>query len=168
MRVDFDAPITGTFLAPVARAYDTASGWAGRVGALFGAGIQAVWNDFFLTGLAILLLSHVYDWLYGRKVARVRKEFDQDKSALGLYSKLASMAIVLLVRLLEMWLANGAVIQTKGIIAAGITALLIIEDIHSIEAKRISTGAGPIPFLSRGLRLIEEIVEKWMPEKREG
>jgi len=160
-------PTTGTFMAPVARAYQEAGNWDGRVAGIVGTVFQFMWSDFFVWALVILLVSHVYDWLYGRLIAKANDEFDQVKSTLGLHSKIASVVIVFLVRLMEFAALNAGLVNTQGILAAGITMLLVVEDIHSIEAKRIRSGAGPIPMLSKALNVVEKALEKWMPTEPE-
>ena len=154
---------TGAFLAPIARATEAASEWSGRLGAAMGAVIQIIWKDFFVLAAAILLIAHAYDWHYGRTIAKVKGTFDEEKSRLGLHSKVSSFVIVFIVRLLEFSLTRVGLADTLGLFAAGITVLLIVQDLRSIEKKRISTGHGPIPFLSTAMDYIENTIGRAMP-----
>lgn len=168
MRVDFDNPITGSFWAPVGRlAQSTTFDWSARVLGAAGALAQVVWNDFFLMALVAVFASHLYDWFYGRMIARIQDggiHFSEEVSRLGLHSKMATFVIILLVRALEVTIAGGGLAETKGMLAAGIAVVYVVQDIRSIEAKKLaSTGSGRIPLLSTILDGIEHLVTRAVP-----
>lgn len=158
MKITPDDPITGTFAAPVGRAWQVSDEWAGRVLGFVGAAAQVAWQDFFLFAVGILFISHTYDWIYGRQTAKHHGEFSESKSAIGLQTKVSSFMVIFLVRLLEAGIdrLDAVTLSTGGMFAAALCLLLVVQDIRSVEEKRVRNGAGPIPFLSRGMDAVEQ------------
>lgn len=160
MRFSDDSPITASFAAPIGRAWQISDEWVGRAGGFVAAIVQAMWADFFWFACGILFLSHLFDWIYGRQTARHHGDFTEEKSAIGLRTKIASFMVIFPIRLMEEGFTRLQMVDvdTGGMFAAALCLLLVTQDIRSIEEKRIKNDAGPIPFLSRGMDVTEQAV----------
>lgn len=163
MKARLEEPISGVFLSPLARAAQVDQGWGGRVMAAFSAVAQVFWTDFFWMAIAAVFVSHAWDWVLGRELAKLRDEFDEAKSRLGLYSKLSSFVIILLVRFIEQGFALQGWADTRGLISAGIAAGIVVQDIKSIEDKREKK----IPLLGSFLAWVEGTLRRQLPAPKD-
>lgn len=112
------------------------------------AAVQAALGDVFVWMLALLLFSGFCDWIAGRWAARAEKRFSKTESRRGVLRKSIAIAVVLIVRVIELILWRFGIVDTGGLFAAGVTAWLAYEDLESLERHRMALGAGPIPLLS--------------------
>lgn len=132
-------------------------GVPGKITALMAGAAQAIIGDYFVWALAVLALSNFFDWIAGRWAARSEKRFSKTESRRGWMRKFVAAMVVLIVRLIEFVLMNAGVVDTRGLFAVGMCALLIYEDLESLERHRITLGAGPIPGLSPVLAKLREL-----------
>lgn len=122
--------------------------------------------DPFSTLLPFLVLANAWDWLYGRRAAHLRDEFDDRLSAIGLHGKIGAFSIVLLLRALEWWGGHNGFLETSGLLACVVTFALIMEDVRSIQRKRETLGLGKIPLLSPVLDLFGAALDHLVPGPR--
>lgn len=133
------------------------TGAAGKVTALLAGAAQAIVGDYFVWALAVLAVSNLFDWLAGRWAARAQKRFSKTESRRGMLRKIIAMMVVFVVRLIELVLEQAGVVNTNGLFAVGACALLVYEDLESLERHRMALGAGPIPGLSALLAKLREL-----------
>jgi phage-related holin len=133
------------------------TGAPGKITALLASVAQAIVGDYFVWALAVLAISNFFDWIAGRWAARAQGRFSKTESRKGLFRKVIAVMVVLLVRLIELVLDQAGVISTGGLFAVGACALLVYEDLESLERHRMALGAGPIPGLSSLLAKLREL-----------
>lgn len=156
-------PALGVVMAPIWRLrFQDLPDAAKMAGILVGV-LQAIVHDLSFGIFGLMILSGVMDTIYGRRVARAMGEYDQIKAEIGLQSKFMGLAIALLIRGFELWLAtwtNGSTLdgwQTHGALAAAIAATLFVQDISSIQEKRERYGQGKIPVLGHILTAMSRV-----------
>lgn len=137
------------------------AGTGGKVAAVLGAIAQAALGDVFVWILGLLFISNLCDWIAGRWAARAERRFSKTESRHGVLRKSIAIAVVMIVRLVELILtrfgAEVGIPSTGGLLAAAITAWLVFEDLESIERHRMALGSGPIPLLSSALAKLREL-----------
>lgn len=133
------------------------TGSAGKLSAAVAAAAQAIIGDYFTWALAILALSNLFDWIAGRWAARAQRRFSKTESRRGMLRKIIAMMVVFVVRLIELVLEQAGIVNTHGLFAVGACALLIYEDLDSLERHRMALGAGAIPGLSALLAKLREL-----------
>ena len=133
------------------------AGIPGKLSAAVAAGAQAVIGDYFTWALAVLAISNLFDWIAGRWAARSEKRFSKTESRRGMFRKIIAMMVVFVIRMVELVLEQTGVVATGGLFATGACALLIYEDLESLERHRMALGAGPIPGLSSLLAKMRQL-----------
>lgn len=162
-------------IASVFTRIETVPSW-GWIGAVIVGMVSVMVRDVLFGILVLLMVSHALDWFYGRAAAKVRKEFAIDRSLAGLQSKIAGIALILLVRAFEAWLhvfsmtahAAGEYVNTKGFVATAVAVALFANDIESISDHREAMGAKPIPVLSSIIRGMRKLANAVLPKGMQG
>lgn len=146
-------------LQPIARLAEVPL-W-GYLGGAAVAAFQALVADAFSPLLLILIASHWLDYRLGCAVAvHVRHNFTEARSYTGRLSKMSGIALLLLIRIAEAWLSGYGFTETGGMVAAALGFGLLIQDVRSIERKRVELGAGPIPGLSAILATLDTLQQR--------
>lgn len=142
--------------------------WGRVVSVLVGCA-EIVRGDLFLGILLLLVASNALDWYHGRAVAKIDQIFDPHLALYGLHSKVAGIALVLLIRGFEAWLAgielaDGTVaLQTHGFVSIAIAVALFANDVESISLHRERMGARPIPILSSVVGGLRQLAKGLVP-----
>lgn len=150
-------PVLAIVAAPWIRLWDLED--AGKVAAFTLGVATAFVGDLSVYFMAVLFLTSLGDLWIGRAAARRRGDFDAEVSQWGFQTKIAGIAQVGIVRLIEFGLARTALPDSGGIGAVVIALALIIHDVESIDEKRQDMGARPIPILTHLLGLIRRSSE---------
>lgn len=148
-------------IAPLDRLADAPS-W-GRIFAVAGACLTYLVTDVFTTALFLIVASGAFDYMLGVRAARIRKAYDAQIAHAGFVSKISGVALMMLVRMLEAWLTQAGIVETRGMIAAGLTLSLFAVDLTSIQDKRVELGGRPIPGLSSLTTFLNGIITRYLP-----
>ncbi|HEX5520194.1 MAG TPA: hypothetical protein VFX29_00810, partial [Longimicrobiaceae bacterium] len=117
---DLEPPsVAAALFAPLGRLAELPV-W-GQVAAAVAAGAGAARHDLFTLLLLIAVGATWYDYHLGRWVAlNVLEQYDELRARVGQVSKISGFVLVLIVRLLEAALGQGAAASTGGMIAVAL------------------------------------------------
>lgn len=149
------------YIAPFDRLLD-APNWAHAFGVI-GSVLTYLVTDLFTSALFLIAASGCVDYMLGIRIAKARKVYDPAIAHAGVISKISGIAIMMLARMAEYWMMNAGVVNTRGMIAAGLTLSLFAVDLDGIQAKREQLGARPIPGLSKFTHFLNSIIERGLP-----
>ena len=161
-------PVGVLLMAPLARMADLPLLPAVIVGGVYSQIARRIVDDPFSGLLPLIVAVSIYDWWYGRRAARLTKgpdgksAFRPELAMIGLHQKIGAIGIVCFIRALELWTAPN-VFQTNGMAAIIIGLGLILEELSSIEEKRISIGAKPLFLLSPILAVARGVLRRQVP-----
>jgi hypothetical protein len=149
-------------LAPVERIADTpawAKAWAitAAVPALLGRA------DLFVLVWFVLLGASAMDYVIGSTRASIEGRHDEDISRAKLLGKAISLVAVVLLRLTEALLLKGG-IDTGGAAAVGVSALLLLDELNSLNRHKSEVTGKPIPGLGQLLDTMKLLVGRWLPQ----
>lgn len=154
-------PVASAVAAPVVRMWDL--GADGKFVAFVIGGLTALSGDLTVLLAFVLVGSSGVDWWVGRAAAHRRGAFDPAISGWGLHSKIAGVALVGLLRLVELTLFRSGVPDPHGVLAAVTAAALIYQDLDSIDHHRQTLGGRPIPVLTAVLGFGRRLAESLLP-----
>lgn len=155
-------PLAVFLTAPLARMSDMPLLPAVLTAGLFTNLVRSVASDPFTVLLPLILLASGYDWWYGRRAARLAGTFRPDVALVGLHQKIGAVGIVCFIRALEAWSAPH-LFETNGIAAVVIGLGIILEELSSVEEKRVRSGARPLFLLSNTLAAFRGVLQRLAP-----
>lgn len=168
------------FGRPIALIQD-APEWSRRWGVV-GAVIQALAASGVLipmVAIGALMLFSMADYLLGTRIADLTGEYDEHKARAGLLGKAATVALCVLVVVLEWTLAyvltgvprvgeQIATLYPAGIVGAGIAIVVSIGEVDSFDRRVESLTGRPTPLLRPFLNALRSIVlERLLPGRPE-
>lgn len=161
-RLPHPHPAAVFLAAPLVRMADMPLLPAVLVAGFFTNLANRVASDPFAALLPIIVAVSGGDWWYGRRSARLRNTFKPEVAMIGLHQKIGAVGIVCFIRALELWSAPH-VFQTNGMAAVVIGLGMIIEEVSSIEEKRVQLGAKPLFLLSSILSTFRDGLRRLLP-----
>lgn len=151
--------------------------WYGQVLGLLAGLAATIRSDAFYFIITLLFVSHAIDWWFGRAAAKASGAFDRLKATQGLHSKGAGIALIILIRLFELWLHDfskqshtlpSEYVNTGGLIATAVAVFLLTNDMESIMGHREAMGAKPIPVLSGLIGGLRRLFNSLLPKGLQG
>lgn len=157
----YDHSILRAAVAPFLRLYYSSPGEKamGMIGGVW-AWVTA---DGFAFLVLLLVASGTADTIYGRTMAHRLNQYDQAKADIGLHSKIMGVVLALLIWGFELWWANALVdgplngLHTAGFLSAAVALTLFVNDLKSIQEKRMRFGQPPLPVLSQVLAFLDRL-----------
>jgi hypothetical protein len=124
--------------------------------------------------LLVLAPATLADFYFGVAAAKRRAAGDPDafhraRADAGWNAKLATVVLLILIRILEWWAARHGFLNfvggtTNGAIATALAVGVFGRELESIDEHRIQLGAGPIPGLSHLTALLRRVWVGRLPE----
>jgi hypothetical protein len=148
-------------VSPVDRIVDSPL-WARALALLIG-GWQFATNAPFAVLCYLVVAAGIVDYWFGVKRAKLFHTYDPSLAHRGAMGKIAGVALVLFVRVLEAWLLLAGLIDTHGALATGLAVSLVAVDLQSVAHHREAFGAPPIPFLSALLEYLQRLASSKIP-----
>jgi hypothetical protein len=141
MRLDLHDTYSGlaligkSLMSPLKRLEDDV-----RAGGWLAAPVVALWQlatrDAFTVILTISLLASAWDYFAGVRLAKHRNRYNSTLASAGMWGKISGVALLLLVRALELWVNWFGELHTNGYIATGLTFALTVAELRSIAHNR--------------------------------
>lgn len=148
-------------MAPVLRLYYSSPGE--KAMGIIGGVTAWITGDAFALLLLLLVASGTADTIYGRAMAHRLDRYDQVKADIGLHSKIMGVVLALLIWGFELWWATTvqasplASLHTYGCLSAAVAVTLFVNDLKSIQEKRVRFGQPPLPVLTQVLAVIDRL-----------
>lgn len=158
---------------PFIRLADVPS-WSRALGFIGGLASYLFHDLFWGFLLLVLAPATLADFYFGVAAAKRRPESDpgayrRDRADAGWNGKLATVVLLILIRMLEWWAAYHGFLNflggtTNGAIATALAVGVFGGELESIDSHRIRLGAGPIPGLSHLTALLRRVWVGRIPE----
>lgn len=152
-------PLYAVVLAPIERLQYSSGGE--KLGALLAAVGTFLLTDAFTAIIILMVASGTADTIYGRAIAKKLDRYDQVKADIGLHSKIMGVVLTLLIRGFEGWWSRIIIDgpfdgwHTSGLLSMAVALTLFVNDLKSIQEKRVRFGQPPLPVLGRVLDLLD-------------
>ena len=138
---------------PLARIIETPV-WGKVLGVVVALG-QLLYADLSMKLIGLLMFSGLFDWFWGRKAAKAEGRFDEDISRHGLHSKIAGIAMLLIIRVAEGVAGTELGFAWEGFPTTALAIALLTQDLRSLQRHRQALGAGSWPLLDQVMGGIE-------------
>lgn len=120
----------------------------GAAGGLIGLFVP----DVFAYFAGLLVFANIWDWVLGRRLARLEKRYSSPTSRRGLQNKGDQLVSIGILRAIEWVLSQAAQIpETYGFFSVAVCLALLVDELESIEDNRMRLGGQPIPLLSKAI-----------------
>lgn len=118
-----------------------------------------LWQQMTVRILVVLMVSSAIDYWLGRGRAKRRGEFSPTLAHAGAIGKVAGIALVMLLLMLEHAIAS--VVHTGGLLSLAVAMGLLIVDLESIHDHRVKSGARPIPLFSQVISYLKTVAGRF-------
>jgi phage-related holin len=116
--------------------------------------------------LALVLVTAMVDYVAGTLTAHVLGEYKSGIAYTGFLSKLLGLVLLMVVRLLEGFVAITGFVDSRGALATAAAVSLIAVDIVSIAKHRARLGGEPIPFTTALTDWLQSAILEKLPGRK--
>lgn len=161
-------PLVHSTLAPMIRVWQELSKPVGAGVVILAGVFQEFVADIFTPLAFMVLVSGLTDTLYGRRLHKILGDYDPAKAEIGLHGKLMGLALAVMIRWYEWWVAAYGLpdpdgwkrfLVTNGLLGVAVATTLFVQDLRSIQEKRERFGMPPIPVFSQIMKMLERLAE---------
>lgn len=143
-----DARLSAVLLAPVNRLLEHELPAWGKIVVAIGASFQFVMSDAFYGAVVLLFVAYMLDHAVGVARARlISDNYDALRARRGAMTKALELVILGILRLLEHYLIQQGLTDTKGALATAVALGFFVVNLQSIVHHREALGAKPVPVL---------------------